>query len=380
MARQSQYWSISTVKARSTVSYTTLPLSPLPGYIYGNPRTWPCDHWARQSPNVVIVSVYDRLNAFSFLTTSDFADSRNGDFNAGFPDQIQALQWVKIRIEPFGGGPVEHHLVANVKERLFSGPIAQSVYRASTLTPEQQRPLFEISASTADCALVPGTNSTPWWHGKVIVGNPSTLVNHGKSVKVPLIVGYVVLGFHCNLTINLTTVRHRMKLLPEGWISQSRSFSHLSDKDSPNLLAVALEAGFASSSQCFQVVPGESLSICASTPAVNHATENWMILLGSSIGSNGTAMFTPQTPVELAFTEEVFAYWVFFVRAGDTNKSQLPKSPEWLQYARVSKRHIVLHQDRGNWTTQSGSFVEKKSVTESRRCEVVASKSVQEQY
>ena len=123
------------------------------GYIYGNPRNWPFDHWINQSPNVVIVSVYYRLSSFGFLTTPAFVDTANGDFNAGFLDQIQALKWVKENIRSFGGNPrkvtingesaggssVELHLVANEGERLFSQAIAQSVYRTPLPTPEQQK-------------------------------------------------------------------------------------------------------------------------------------------------------------------------------------------------------------------------------------------------
>lgn len=123
------------------------------GYVFGNPRNWPFDHWIRQSPNVVIVSVYYRLDSFGFLATPEFRNPVFGDFNAGFKDQIQALTWVKTHIDAFGGDPnkvtingesaggssVELHLVANIQRQLFSGAIAQSVYRTPLVTPEQQK-------------------------------------------------------------------------------------------------------------------------------------------------------------------------------------------------------------------------------------------------
>jgi carboxylesterase type B len=130
---------------------TLYPLSS--GYVYGNPRNWPFDHWINQNPNVVIVSVYYRLSSFGFLSVPELRDSANGDLNAGFLDQIQALRWVKDNIASFGGDPskvtingesaggasVELHLVARVPgERLFRGAIAQSVYRTPLPTPEQQ--------------------------------------------------------------------------------------------------------------------------------------------------------------------------------------------------------------------------------------------------
>jgi len=42
------------------------------GYVYGNPRNWPFDGWIKQSPNVIIVSVYYRLDSFGFLASSVF--------------------------------------------------------------------------------------------------------------------------------------------------------------------------------------------------------------------------------------------------------------------------------------------------------------------
>jgi carboxylesterase type B len=122
------------------------------GYIYGNPRNWPFDHWVNQSPNVVIASVYYRLSSFGFLSVPEMKDSQTGALNAGFLDQIEALRWVKRNIASFGGDPnkvtingesaggasVELHLVAKEGERLFSQAIAQSVYRTPLPTPEQQ--------------------------------------------------------------------------------------------------------------------------------------------------------------------------------------------------------------------------------------------------
>lgn len=123
------------------------------GYIYGNPAAFPFEHWINQSPNVVIVSVYYRLDSFGFLSHPSFAtDPSLGDFNVGFQDQILALRWVKAHIAAFGGNPesvtingesagggsVMLHLVANEGEKLFSGAIAQSVDREALPTPDNQ--------------------------------------------------------------------------------------------------------------------------------------------------------------------------------------------------------------------------------------------------
>jgi carboxylesterase type B len=123
-----------------------------PGWVYGNPRNWPFDHWISQSPNIIVVSVYYRLDSFGFLSTPAFADGTLGDLNAGFRDQVQSLRWIKAHVSAFGGDPnrvtingqsagaasVELHLVANEGEELFQAAIAQSVYRDPIATPEQQ--------------------------------------------------------------------------------------------------------------------------------------------------------------------------------------------------------------------------------------------------
>lgn len=123
------------------------------GYIYGNPAAFPFEHWINQSPNVVIVSVYYRLDSFGFLSHPSFTTNPSlGDLNVGFQDQILALRWVKDHIAAFGGDPgsvtingesagggsVVLHMVANEGEKLFSGAIAQSVDREPVPTPHDQ--------------------------------------------------------------------------------------------------------------------------------------------------------------------------------------------------------------------------------------------------
>ena len=137
------------------------------GYVYGNPRNWPFEHWINQSPNVVVVSIYYRLDSLGFLAHPSFSSSASGsnskpaDLNVGFLDQVTALQWVHDNIASFGGDPsrvtingesaggssVVLHMVANAaskQKHLFSGAIAQSIDREILATPEQQ----EVSCVT----------------------------------------------------------------------------------------------------------------------------------------------------------------------------------------------------------------------------------------
>ncbi len=134
------------------------------GYIFGNPANWPFDHWIEQSPNLLVVSVYYRLSSFGFLATPEFNDSSNGDFNAGFLDQVEALRWVQQNIASFGGDPrkvtingqsagggsVELHLVADHgNEGLFAGAIPQSIARVPMPPPE----LPKVKLSPMACFL-----------------------------------------------------------------------------------------------------------------------------------------------------------------------------------------------------------------------------------
>ncbi|KAF9266396.1 alpha/beta-hydrolase [Marasmius fiardii PR-910] len=379
------------------------------------------------------------LSVSSLLQSSPIQGGE--DLNVGFLDQIQVLRWVKANIASFGGDPskvtingesagggsVQHHLVAHEGEQLFSGAIAQSVYRAPTPTPDQQQELFDFfvsqagcdegditeimsclrKASVSDLALAQDAARSsafggaynyfhPVVDGKVIVGNPTTLIREGKFAKVPVIVG---------ATSNETVVAGN-----DPAVALKQSFPGLADDDVEDILAVAPLKDFTSAVQRFQVVTGESLLICArevigsafsTAPkswtyrfnqrnptfggeGVGHAAENWMMFLGSNTGVNGTVTFTPMTPVENAFAQELIAYWLSFVRAGDPNTFKLPRSPYWPEYtlngpSENPKQQMVLQQDPNNSTTRSGSYIEQEPEKESERCGVVASKSEQQQ-
>lgn len=133
------------------------------GFTFGNPRSWPFDHWIQQSPNVVIVSVYYRLSSFGFMTVPEFSNPLLGDFNAGLQDQIQALRWIKQYISRFGGNPNQvtingqsaggssvqlHLLFTGVRENLFHQAIAQSAPRRPVPTPEQQRVFISMRTTS----------------------------------------------------------------------------------------------------------------------------------------------------------------------------------------------------------------------------------------
>ncbi|KAG0698322.1 Alpha/Beta hydrolase protein [Suillus ampliporus] len=402
------------------------------GYVYGNPRNWPFDGWINQSPNVIIVSVYYRLDSFGFLTTPEFTDPAYGDFNAGFKDQIQALKWVKSYISKFGGDPnqvtingqsaggssVELHMVANEGERLFSGAIAQSIYRTPLATPEQQQPLFQFYASYAGCgtgsvaeqmtclrgasisALARAQDAAadkifsglynsfhPVLDGVLITGHPTRMFQLGEFVHVPLIVGATsneTLSSGANISLAL-----------------KQYFPSLTEDDIRGFLRLYPANEFNSPSQQFQVATGEPDVICgrqamggpsslysntwtyryntpnptSGTDVVAHAAENWMMFDGTNTGFNGSTTFTPQTPAELAFASELIAYWLSFVRTGDPNTYKLNMSPTWEQYSEIKPVRMVLMQDPQNLTDVSGSYMERQPVVEAMRCAFAISKA-----
>ncbi|OCH92743.1 alpha/beta-hydrolase [Obba rivulosa] len=403
------------------------------GYVYGNPANWPFDHWVHQSPNVVIVSVYYRLDSFGFLSHPAFQnDSSLGDLNAGFNDQTQALKWIKQYIGAFGGNPskvtingqsagassVELHLVAKGNEQLFSGAIAQSVFRTPVPSPAVQEPLFNFYAAHVGCesgslaaqlaclrnasvsALARAQDAAsynftgaynafhPVLDGKILTEFPTISILDGNYHDVPLIVGSTT-----NETLaNGDTITSALKTY----------FPALTQADLNEFLEQYPAQDFASETLRLQIATGEPSVRCArsimgksaaklsqaftyryNTPnptsnstLVAHSAENWMMFLGTNTGFNGTTTFTPMTPSEDAFAAELIAYWLSFVQSGNPNTFKLSHSPVWPEYSAGSFNRIVLQEGSA---TASGSWTEEEPQSESERCEFAASKVEHEQ-
>ncbi|KAG6894639.1 hypothetical protein C0992_005284 [Termitomyces sp. T32_za158] len=403
------------------------------GYVSGNPANWPFDHWVHQSPNVVVVSVYYRLDSFGFLATPDFEDPTLGDFNAGFLDQTEALRWVKRHIASFGGNPnkvtingesaggssVELHLVANTDDGLFTGAIAQSVFRIPLPTPNQQNPLFRFYAQQAGC----GSGSTaellvclrsasvsalaraqdagsaydgslynsfrPVLDGKIFSEYPTQSITSKKFASVPLIVGATTnetltegstladaLIHYCPL-INALDVAALEEAYPASeFASDDLRMQTLTGDVSVRCARTIMASSFS------QNVPAWTYRYNQRNPTwpvlgVDHAAENWMMFLGTNTGVNGTTTFTPMTPIENAFASELIAYWLSFVRSGDPNTYKLSQSPVWPGYSAQDRSRIVLQQ--AETLTTSGSFIEKEVEPETSRCELIASQVVDQQ-
>ncbi|KAF9449757.1 alpha/beta-hydrolase [Macrolepiota fuliginosa MF-IS2] len=396
------------------------------GYVFGNPANWPFEHWIQQSPNVVIVSVYYRLSGFGFLATPEFSTTPSlGDLNAGFHDQVEALRWVQAHIGQFGGDPqkvtingqsaggssIELHLVASGgKEELFRGAIAQSVYRTPLPTPEQQQPLFDAFAERAGCgqgslvdkmtclrsasisalamaqdnvtATLSGYNAFhPVLDNDLFIDFPTRLIQKGIFRRAALIVG---------ATTNESS-------------SSGQDISAAAKAFFPSITDEGAYAGssFASDALRFQTLTGDMTFRCArmimasawSAVGINawtyrynqpdpasqstgtfHAAENYMMFRGTHTGINGTTTFSTFNPSEVAFSSELIAYWLSFVRDLNPTTHKLSRAPAWAQYSANTRNRIVLNEAPAGSDVNnvSGSHPEIEDEEDVARCEVIA--------
>ncbi|KAI0704096.1 alpha/beta-hydrolase [Earliella scabrosa] len=407
-------------------------------YVFGNPRVWPFDHWVHQSPNVVIVAVYYRLDSFGFLAVPEFASEDVGDLNVGFWDQIEALRWVQAHIDAFGGDPsrvtingqsaggssVELHMLANQSRGLFSQAIGQSVYRTPLPTLEQQQPMFDYFAHQARCSsgsvadvmaclrradtsviawaqdMVTNNFTGPYNQFRPVIDNvlfndyPTLSIMRGELVDVPVIVGG---ASNESLSEGSDTTAALQEFYPA-----------LTPEDIEDYLRVYPLSDYGSATQRLNVATGESEFICArhiiglaaaqrnrniytyrynqplrDAPMrwVTHGSENWILFRGTFLGLNGTTTFQPQSDLDRAFAEEMIAYWLSFVRSGDPNTFKVERSPVWPAYSPRDMRRIVLQESRGEDASIhiSGSRVEEEPASESARCEFVVAKAVRQQ-
>lgn len=96
--------------------------------------------------------------------------------------------------------------------------------------------------------------------------------------------------------------------------------------------------------------------------------------------ANGSTTFTGLNDVETAFSEELIAYWLSFVRSHDPNTYKLAHSPDWPEFSK--EQRLVLQQyteddvegNVGGYHQSGGSYVEEEPEDELKRCEFVASK------
>ncbi|KAG1724958.1 Alpha/Beta hydrolase protein [Suillus paluster] len=370
------------------------------GFVFGNPPTWPFDHWIEQSPNVIIV----------------FADQFG--YNAGTQGPERGTQM----------GPVttSANSVATRTRRaqpLFARAIAQSVVRSPLPTPEQQQPLFDLYAREAGCDLpdalmkmscIRRANVSMLAAAQDVAFQQLSLEyrTFGPVVDNVLITGHPTSKFQCGdfthvpLLVGATSDESLIpKMFGDISVALKVYYPLLTDTDIQQFLWLYPLDDFDSPSEQFQVVAGELSARCNpqamgvpssrysddltwtyryNTPTpriesniipVEHADEIWMMFNGSETGPNGTFTFQPQTLAERAFASEIIAYWLSFVRSSKPNTYKLDKSPVWGAYNESKPVRVVLMQDPQNSTNVTGSYMEEQPVPETVRCAFAISKA-----
>ncbi|KAL4258860.1 Carboxylic ester hydrolase [Pleurotus pulmonarius] len=399
------------------------------GYINGAPAYWPFDEWVDRNPDVVIVSVSYRLMIFGFLATPSFHIPHYGDLNAGFKDQIEALNWVKKYISNFGGDPnqitingqsaggnsVMLHLVSRQPSKHFNRAIAQSTWRAPMAFPQQMEPLFDYIVdhvacrkstmlATMDCLrsvdagrLVAAygsaaTNNTgpypintqlaPVLDGQLFTEYPTESFLAGRFSQVPLIVGATT-----NDSVGPYT----------GHSALRGNYPLVTDQDIEDIFALYPAEDFESEEHRIRRVVGDSQFICSrvlmgsvsstrpkawtyrydqtepnspynSGPNyVGHSSENYIFFRSATTHPRPVKF----TPVETSFSEELVSYWLSFVRTGDPNMQKLARSPRWPAYTTARRERAVFQQDPKNGTLRTGIFVEAEPQKEREVCEYI---------
>ncbi|KAG8786650.1 hypothetical protein FRC19_010850 [Serendipita sp. 401] len=369
------------------------------GFVYGNPLSWPFEHWIESFPDIIIVSVYYRLNIFGFLSTSDAGEAL--DYNVGFLDQREALKWVKKNIADFGGDPskitingqsaggasVLLHLLANGgRQDLFHQAIAQSVYRPTVRRVSETKKHFEMVAKYAGCDIVGSStaeqidclrqadvvtlvraaesvanetgivHTLPVVDGELFTSTPTQLINSGKISRIPVLAG--------------ATTDESFAQSNDLKVEMRRWYPHLTDHDIDHIRELCIPEHLENDEELVRTVIGEGVVRCGGTimaehlsragvptyayrfdepnptqdgTAVQHSAENWWMFQGSNTGVNGTYATTPFTPNQERFSKELMAYWVSFVRSGNPNTHALTGSPSWPKWDAESSRK------RGGW-------------------------------
>jgi len=85
-------------------------------------------------------------------------------------------------------------------------------------------------------------------------------------------------------------------------------------------------------------------------------------------------MFSTFNPSEIAFSEELIAYWLSFVRTYNPNTFRLDRAPVWGQYTSKHRNRIVLNEAPvgADVNTVSGSHMEIEGNGAAKRCQIVA--------
>lgn len=222
---------------------------------------------------------------------------------------------------------------------------------------------------------------------KLLVDFPTRLIQNGVFRRVPLVIG--------------ATTNESVAGGVDIPSATEAFFPSLTNEGVNRLEQVYVISDFASENLRLQTITGDSSLRCARTimasswnkanvqtwtyrynqpdpaggsTATAHAAENYMMFRGTHTGVNGTTTFSTFNSLEIAFSEELIAYWLSFVCTLDPNSQKLRRAPSWPSYNVNERSRIVLNEAPvdADVNTMSGSHNEIESEEEVRRCLVIA--------
>ncbi|OBT93878.1 hypothetical protein VE01_08506 [Pseudogymnoascus verrucosus] len=354
--------------------------------------------------NVVVVMFNYRVAAFGFLASEKIR--ANGDLNAGLLDQQLLFRWVKKYIQQFGGDPdhvvihgasagagsVALHLLAygGRNDDLFIGAIGESVFLPTSPKVSELEWQFDQFVSDASCAgsadeleclrsqntttlqaankgrPYPGQSKSPNWYwtptidGDFLQDYPYKLLEQGKFVKVPIMVG--------DDTDEGTSFADNAASLADVATFMTRNYPRLSANDTDAINAQyplmsplpKHNPYFPSASAAY----GESTFICPGNFICNsfatHVSPNKVWNYRYNVNSTnyddaglgvvhtietqavfgpGNVGETPAADIQSGITTVnrnivpvVMNYWISFVRALDPNTYRFASAPRWGEF------------------------------------------------
>jgi len=367
--------------------------------------------------DLVVVTVNYRLGVFGFLATSGLTATSSSDAsgNYGIQDQRAALEWVHENIAAFGGDPgrvaivgesagagsVCVHLLSPESRGLFDAAIMESgscVGTQRTLTLQEAEREGDTFAAGVGCAGddaeaaaclrskpadvlrdAGGGGSTggatslplrPIVDGKVLPGQPRTLIDDGKVNDVP-----VISGFNADEGSTFVYLEYELKGAPvtaegyraavdkmfDDYVDVDEVVSHyaLGDYRTPSN---ALAAARSDQSICRIMAGTKLFAGVVPTYTYEFADRDTPFLGGKPatldmgaghgfelqylFGSQGIPLVrtipTPFNDRQRVVARSLTGYWAAFLKAGDPGTGG---GPDWPRYSPKNGRRLVFGSD-----------------------------------
>ncbi|OBT46873.1 hypothetical protein VE00_01912 [Pseudogymnoascus sp. WSF 3629] len=339
--------------------------SKLPVWIYIQGGGYASDSNGRYNGSTVV----EQVAAFGFLGSEKIRT--NGDLNAGLLDQRLLFRWVKKYIQQFGGDPdhvvihgasagagsVALHLIAygGRNDDLFIGAIGESVFVPTSPKVSEIEWQFEQFVSDASCAgsadeleclrsqntttlqaankgrPYPGQSESPRWYwtptvdGDFLQDYPYKLLEQGKFVKVPIMVGDAI---NAQYPLMSPLPKHN-PYFPSAAAAYGES-------------TFTCPGNFICNSFATHVSPNKvwnyrynvnSTYFDDAGLGVVHTIETQAVFGPGNVGETSAAdIQSGITTVNKNIVPIVMNYWISFVRALDPNTYRFASAPDWRHF------------------------------------------------